>query len=104
MIRPEWAHEADAYAPPDRRAQTEVFSGSVGNVGAVVQRIASASMNEIDGVILELESMRERLREEAERVSLDLAAFASVSQSSVSAMKIISDSLRNLRKGSDNGR
>ena len=35
-------------------------------------------MNEIDVVIHELESMREMLRRKAERVSVDLAEFASV--------------------------
>jgi hypothetical protein len=48
--------------------------------------------------------MREMLRREAEQVSLDLAAFASVSQSSMSAMKIISESLKNFRKGPSDGR
>jgi len=61
-------------------------------------------MDEIDGVINELEGMREMLRREAERVSLELAAFATESQSSMSAMKIISESLKNLRKCPSNGR
>ncbi len=104
VIRTDWAREADPYAPPDRRTQAEALSGSVGNLDVVVQRIAGASMNEIDGVILELEGMREMLRQKAERVSLDLASFASVSQSSASAMKIISESLKNLRKGTGDKR
>jgi hypothetical protein len=61
-------------------------------------------MDEIDGVIRELESMRELLRIEAERVSFDLAAFVGVTQSSMSAMRIISDSLKNLRQGANNER
>ena len=78
VIRPEWTHdEADPYAPPEQRAQQPSHS-SVGNLDIVVQRIAGASMDEIDGVIHELEGMREMLRREAERVSFDLAAFASV--------------------------
>ena len=99
VIRPEWPHEADPYAPEQRAEQHP--NGSVGNLDIVVQRIAGASMDEIDGVIRELEIMREMLRREAERVSFDLAAFASVSQSSTSAMKITSQSLKNLRKGTD---
>ena len=100
VIRPEWTHEADPYAPPEQRAQ-QPSNSPVGNLDSVVQRIAGASMDEIDGVIRELEGMREMLRREAERVSFDLAAFASVSQSSMSAMKIISQSLKNLKNGNE---
>ena len=46
-----------------------------------------------------LKVMREGLRREAERVSFDLAAFISVTRSSMSAMKIISDNLKVLKKG-----
>ena len=68
VIRPEWTHEANPYAPPDQRAQAEIFaqssSSSLGNLDTVVQRIAGASMDEIDRVINELEGMREMLRRE----------------------------------------
>ena len=104
VIRPEWTQETDPYAPPDQRGAAEKFSRSPGELDAFVRRIAGASMDEIDGVINELEGMREMLRREAEQVSLDLAAFASVSQSSMSAMKIISESLKNFRKGPSDGR
>ena len=99
-----WTHEADRYAPPDRRAEAETVSRQraaardTGNLDSVIHRVASASMDEIDAVIRELEGMREILRNEAERVSLDVAAFASLNQSSISAMKIISDSLKALKK------
>jgi hypothetical protein len=104
VIRPDWTNEVDRYAPPDQRAEAEALSCSVGNMDLVVQRLTGASMDEIDGVIHELEGMREMLRKEAERVSVDLAAFASVNQSSMSAMKIISKNLRNLRKGANHER
>jgi len=91
-----------------RTAHSETFSRArasehspSGNLDALIQRVAGASMDEIDGVIRELEGMREMLRREAERVSFDLAAFASVSQSSMSAMKIISQSLKNLKNGNE---
>jgi len=111
VIRPEWPHEPDQHAMSSRTAHSETFSRArasehspSGNLDALIQRVAGASMDEIDGVINELEGMREMLRREAEQVSLDLAAFASVSQSSMSAMKIISESLKNFRKGPSDGR
>jgi hypothetical protein len=111
VLRPEWPYEPDQHATSSQNVQSETFSrgrhsenNSAGNLDAFIQRVAGASMDEIDGVIRELESMRELLRIEAERVSSDLAAFVSVTRSSMSAMRIISDGLRNLRQGSNNER
>ena len=111
VIRPEWANEPGQYAPPDRRVPEDTVSrqqtaehNAAGNLDSLIQRIAGASMDEIDAVIRELENIRENIRREAERVSFDVTAFASVSQSSMSAMKIISDSLKALKKGPNTGR
>jgi len=111
VIRPDWLQEPDQRATSSQTMQSETFSrerpsehNSTGNLDALIQRVAGASMDEIDGVIREIESMRELLRIKAERVSFDLAAFASVTRSSMSAMRIISDSLKNLRQGSNNER
>ena len=51
-------------------------------------------MDEIDSVIRELEGIREMLRDEGEQVSREIAGYAGLSQASMSAMKVISDSLR----------
>jgi hypothetical protein len=119
VIRPEWATTnplasgPDAYAPPDRRVpedppngarvaflrgQTadrgQSNEGSAGSLDALIRRVAGTSMDEIDSVIRELERMREMLRDEGERVSREIAGYAGLSQVSMSAMKVISDSLR----------
>jgi len=111
VIRPDWPQETDQRAISSETIQTETFArerpsehNPARNLDALIQRVAGASMDEIDGVIRELESMRELLRIEAERVSFDLAAFVGVTQSSMSAMRIISDSLKNLRQGANNER
>lgn len=62
-------------------------------VNAVVQRVAGASLDEIDHVISQLESMRETLRSEGERVQRVVAEYAELSQSAMSSMKIIGESL-----------
>jgi hypothetical protein len=59
----------------------------------LIQRVAATSMDEIDKVMRELEKMREILQKEGERVSREIASYASLSQLSVSSMKAISDSL-----------
>jgi len=80
-----------------RRQRSEVEAAhdpAAENVNALIRRVAGASMQEIDGVILELQGVREMLRSEGERVSRELSGFASLNHASMTAMKVIGDSLR----------
>jgi hypothetical protein len=54
-------------------------------------------MDEIDGVIRDLEGVRDMLRNEGERVSREIAGYASLSHASMTAMKVIADSIRQLK-------
>jgi hypothetical protein len=118
VTRPEWAmgnplHPGpELYAPPDRWAPEEPINGArvavlrpqapdriqsnegpAAHLDALIRRIAGNSMDEIDTVIRELESIRALLRNEGERVTREIAGYASLSQASMTAMKVISDSL-----------
>jgi hypothetical protein len=111
----------EVYAPPDRRGLEEPISDarvaflrrqiaeqsqsddrSTENLYALIHRIAAGSINEIDHVIRELESMRAMLRNEGGRVRQQVGDYASLCQASMTAMKIISNSLR-VRKDSPDG-
>ena len=64
------------------------------NLNTLIQRIAGASIAEIDRVIFELEGVRNMLRKEGERLNHEVARYASLAHMSISAMKTISDSLK----------
>ena len=64
------------------------------NLNALIRRVSGASMEEIDRVILELQAVRDMLRSEGERVSREIAGYASLSHASMTAMKVIADSLK----------
>jgi len=64
------------------------------NLNTLIRRVAGASMDEIDRVILELQGVRAMLRSEGERVSRELAGYASLNHASMTAMKVIGDSLK----------
>ncbi len=70
------------------------------NVSMLVQRVAGASMSEIDNVIEELRSMREYLRSEGERVQREIAGYATVSQTAAASMKVIAESMAQWRSAS----
>jgi hypothetical protein len=70
------------------------------NVSMLVQRVAGASISEIDNVIEELRNMREFLRSEGERVQREIAGYATVSQTAAASMKVISESMAQWRSSS----
>ena len=89
-------------APWRRRPErTDVAAESqADNVSMLVQRVAGASISEIDNVIEELRSMREFLRSEGERVQREIAGYATVSQTAAASMKVISESMAQWRTSS----
>jgi hypothetical protein len=68
-------------------------------VNALVARVANASMEEIDRVILELQGVREMVRAEGERVTRDIASYASLSHAALTSMRVIGDSLAQWKTG-----
>ena len=71
------------------------------NLSATVQRIASTSMEEIDRLIHSLEGVRGLMRTEGERISREIAGYASLSHSAVTAMRVMSDSIKEWKDGPD---
>jgi hypothetical protein len=79
-----------------RRARGEVEQAPdpvTDNLNALIRRVSGASLDEIDRVILELQSVREMLRTEGDRVSREISGYASLSHAAMTAMKVISESL-----------
>jgi len=67
------------------------------NMNSLIQRVSIASMEEIERVISELQAMRDSLRAEADRVQRDITNYAGMSQAAMSSMRVIGDSLRQLK-------
>lgn len=69
------------------------------NLNELVRRVAGASIEEIDRIILELQDVRDMLRNEGERVSRNLAGYASLNHASMTAMKVVGDNLKQWKDG-----
>jgi len=80
-------------APWRKRPNDPVLETPAENVNHLVQRVAGASMTEIDNVIIELQNVREILRKEGERVQREIGAYANLSQAAMASMKIIAESM-----------
>ena len=85
-----------------QRSEVDVDNDpAVESLNALIRRVASDSMEEIDRVIRELESVRDMLRNEGERVSRELAGYASLSHAAITAMKVIADSVKQWKDAAD---
>src|SRR5882757_6770572 len=84
-----------------REAGTET---GVENVTNLIDRVASASVEEIDRLIAELQAMREMLHREGERVRRELTGYAGLSQSTMASMKVITDTLAQFKPATPQSR
>jgi hypothetical protein len=58
-----------------------------------VTRLASSSVDKIDGLIAELKEMREALRSEGERVQREVGNYAQLAQTALAATKAIAETV-----------
>jgi hypothetical protein len=64
------------------------------NLNVMIRHTTIDSMEEIDRVVRELESIRDLLRNEGGRIGREVGGYASVNHAAATAMKVISESLK----------
>ncbi len=84
------------------RRQPESDSEMVaGRLSSLLQRVAGASVQNIDDVILELQILRQRLDNEGARMQREIVEYATLSQATLQSTKIIAESLAHWKKVPD---
>src|SRR5215471_19647408 len=84
-----------------RRASESDSELVANSIVTLLQRVAGTSVQEIDRLIAELQTLRALLREEGARVQRNLAEYAHLSQSAMQSTKIIAESLAQWKKIGD---
>jgi len=79
---------AGTEAAPDATAEA-----TVNNVNSLIQRVAGTSLAEIESLISELESLRDLLHTEGQRVQREIAGYAQLSQAAMKSTRMISDNV-----------
>jgi valyl-tRNA synthetase len=80
-----------------RRGQDTTGELFATNVNSLVQRVAGASLREIDSLLRELESLRNTLQSEGERVQRELTNYAQLSQAAMNSIRINAEALSQWR-------
>jgi len=63
------------------------------NINSVLQRATATSVQEIDNLITELQTLRDKLHSEAARVQREIVEYATLAQEALQSTKIIAESL-----------
>lgn len=84
------------------RRQPETDSEMVAsNISNLLQRVAGTSVQEIDKLIAELQTLRDRLNMEGARVQREIVEYATLSQAAMQSTKIIAESISHWKKVPD---
>ena len=75
---------------------------SVNNVNSLIERVAGASIRDIENLISELESLRDLLQAEAKRVQREISGYAQLSQAAMKSTRMIAENVEQW-KGSAEG-
>ena len=87
-----------------RRAPDTDSEVVASNISALLQRVSGASVQEIDRLMAELETLRNHLHSESTRVQREITEFAHLSQSAMQSTRIIVESLASWKHGGSDAR
>jgi hypothetical protein len=74
---------------------------TVNNVNSLIQRVAGTSIAEIENLISELESLRELLHAEGQRVQREISGYAQLSQAAMKSTRMIADNVTQWKSAAD---
>jgi hypothetical protein len=83
-------------APLDANAEA-----TVNNVNSLIQRVAGTSLAEIEKLISELESLRDLLHAEGQRVQREISGYAQLSQAAMKSTRMIADNVTQWKRAAD---
>jgi hypothetical protein len=87
---------ADTVPPLDATAEA-----TVNNVNSLIQRVAGTSLAEIEKLISELESLRDLLHAEGQRVQREISGYAQLSQAAMKSTRMIADNVTQWKRAAD---
>ncbi len=91
-------------ASPETAPQAPAGDSSeatVNSVNSLIQRVAGTSLAEIEKLISELESLRDLLHAEGQRVQREISGYAQLSQAAMKSTRMIADNVTQWKRAAD---
>ena len=79
-----------------RRPESGDGETSAENLGNLLRQVSKTSMDEIDNLISEFQTLRRKLQTDGDRIQRDITKYAELSQQVMQLTTIISDSVKKL--------
>jgi hypothetical protein len=99
LRRPGANGSAGTETPAPLDSSTEA---TVNSVNSLIQRVAGTSLAEIEKLIGELESLRDLLHAEGQRVQREISGYAQLSQAAMKSTRLIADNVAQWKRAADN--
>ncbi len=74
---------------------------TVNSVNSLIQRVAGTSLAEIEKLISELESLRDLLHAEGQRVQREISGYAQLSSAAMKSTRMIADNVSQWKRAAD---
>jgi hypothetical protein len=85
-------------APATETPMDAPADAAVGSVNNLINRVAGASLSEIETLIAELEGLRTLMHNEGQRIQRELAGYAQLGQTAMKSTRMIADNLAQWRR------
>lgn len=92
---------APSMAGGTEMAVDQTAEATVSSVNSLIQRVAGTSLAEIENLISELESLRDLLHAEGQRVQREISGYAQLSQAAMKSTRMIADNVAQWKRTAD---
>ena len=101
FVRNDIAYLRRPVASPETAPTDTNTDATVSNVNSLIQRVAGTSLAEIEKLIGELESLRDLLHAEGQRVQREISGYAQISQAAMKSTRMIADNVSQWKRAAD---
>ena len=101
FVRNDIAYLRRPVASPETAPTDANTDATVSNVNSLIQRVAGTSLAEIEKLIGELESLRDLLHAEGQRVQREISGYAQLSQAAMKSTRMIADNVSQWKRAAD---
>ncbi|WGR95241.1 MULTISPECIES: hypothetical protein [unclassified Bradyrhizobium] len=101
FVRNDIAYLRRPVASPETAPVEPNTDATVNNVNSLIQRVAGTSLAEIEKLISELESLRDLLHAEGQRVQREISGYAQLSQAAMKSTRMIADNVTQWKRAAD---
>ncbi|QIG97402.1 MULTISPECIES: hypothetical protein [Bradyrhizobium] len=101
FVRNDIAYLRRPVASPETAPTDPNTDATVNNVNSLIQRVAGTSLAEIEKLIGELESLRDLLHAEGQRVQREISGYAQLSQAAMKSTRMIADNVSQWKRAAD---